>query len=114
VSPPSLTSPGPGGTIAEGQVFSFSTPAAGSFGYLELSRPSDGFIWTLNFSPGTSQVRLPVLGLLGPGSYEWQVSFVGGPSVTYETLSALPSNARDGLAALDFFVVSDSRAVTVP
>jgi len=114
VAPPTLAAPADSGSIGEGSSFTFGTPATTTFGTLELVRPSDGFTWTFNFGPGTTQVRIPVLSVLGAGSYQWQVVAARAPGVTYTTLADLPPDLQEGFAALEFMALSATRTVTVP
>jgi len=114
VAVPALTTPADSAAVGEGDSFTFSVPPGMTFGTLELSRPADGFEWTFYFGPGTTSVRIPTVGVLGSGAYEWQVLAARTPSVTFETLADLPSEIQESFAALEFFALSETRNATVP
>jgi len=113
-APPVPTSPIDGGMLSEGGTATFTAGASGSFGSFALSRPSDGWEWTIYFGEGVTNVGIPVVGLLTPGDYDAEITIFGTSVASYETLEDLPSEFREGIAALDFFLVSEDFALSVP
>jgi subtilisin family serine protease len=106
--------PSPGGSLAEGDRITFAAGAAGDFGEVELTGQLSGFVWEIKFGAGVDSVRVPRLGLLGSEAHTTQIRVLTSPTATYETLSDLPASLRDGMAALDLYLLSEEYTLNVP